>query len=111
MPCTVRERPRSTRQRDDSGTPAGRQRVPGLIRSMLAHSSLPVPDVTPRRSRIELCGALSAEIGGRRVDALLPGHKGRLLFACLVIGRHRPISRDELIDVIWPTDAPADPDG
>ena len=54
---------------------------------------------------------MSAEIGGRRVDAALPGRKGRQLFACMVVGRRRPMSRDELIDVVWPDEAPADPDG
>ena len=62
-------------------------------------------------TRVELCGLLSAEIGGRRIDAALPGRKGRQLFACMVVGRRRPMSRDELIDVVWPDEAPADPDG
>lgn len=65
----------------------------------------------PARTRVQLCGPLLAEIGGRRVDAQLPGRKGRLLFTCLVFSRDRPLSRDELIEVIWPADAPADPDG
>jgi DNA-binding SARP family transcriptional activator len=62
-------------------------------------------------TRIQLCGTLIVEIAGRRVDHLLPGRKGRQLFACLLIGRDRPISRDELIDAVWPDDSPADPDG
>jgi DNA-binding SARP family transcriptional activator len=62
-------------------------------------------------ARIELCGALTAEIGGRRVERLLPGRKGRQLFARLVVERGRSIGRDELIDMIWPEDSPADPDG
>jgi DNA-binding SARP family transcriptional activator len=62
-------------------------------------------------ARVELCGVLTAQIGGRRVETGLPGRKGRLLFACLVVGRQRPMSRDELIDVIWPNESPADPDG
>src|SRR5215210_955967 len=78
----------------------------------MATMLLPAPPATvPAPARVELCGLLSAEIGGRRVDAALPGRKGRQLFACLVVGRRRPMSRDELIDVVWPTDAPADPDG
>jgi DNA-binding SARP family transcriptional activator len=70
------------------------------------------PTLCPPRAvtRIELCGALCAEIGGRRVAGALPGRKGRLLFAYLVVGRERPLSRDELIDVVWPGDAPVDPD-
>jgi len=71
------------------------------------------PDNTvlaPPRAHVELCGSLVARIGGRRVDVALPGRKGRQLFACLVVNRHRAMSRDELIDIIWPHDAPADPD-
>jgi len=65
----------------------------------------------PPRAHVELCGALVVQIGGRRIDAALPGRKGRMLFACLVINRQRAMSRDELIDVIWPQDPPVDPDG
>ncbi len=74
----------------------------------------PLPATDPcaaQRTCVQLCGALVVEIDGRRVEALLPGRKGRQLFACLVISRDRPMSRDELIDVIWHTDSPADPDG
>ena len=62
------------------------------------------------RAHIHLCGALAAEIGGRRVERSLPGPKGRQLFACLVLSRRRPISRDRLIDVIWHDKPPATPD-
>src|SRR4051794_28008569 len=81
---------------------------------MLAPSSplSPAPAApAPGGTRIALCGTLIVEIAGCRVDPLLPGRKGRQLFACLVIGRGRPISRDELIDAVWPDDTPADPDG
>ena len=63
------------------------------------------------RTRVQLCGPLVAEIAGRRVDPNLRGGKSRTLFACLVISRERPLSRDDLIDIIWPTAVPADPDG
>jgi DNA-binding SARP family transcriptional activator len=65
----------------------------------------------PARARVELCGTLVAEIGGRRVDAALPGRKGRLLFACLVIERAHTLGRDALIGVVWPHEAPVDPEG
>lgn len=81
---------------------------------MLVQSSPPpLPDASADRSgtRIQLCGALVAEIAGRRGDPLLAGRKGRQLFACLVVGRHRPTSRDELIEVVWHEESPADPDG
>ena len=62
------------------------------------------------QDRVQLCGALSAELGRQRVDTLLPGRKGRLLFACLVIERDRALSRGELIEMIWHDKPPVDPD-
>jgi DNA-binding SARP family transcriptional activator len=52
--------------------------------------------------RIQLCGPLAVERGGRRVDAGLPGRQGRLLLAYLVVHRHREVRRDELVEAIWP---------
>lgn len=60
-----------------------------------------------QHARIQLCGAITAEVGGRRVDAQLPGRQGRLLFVYLVLGRATPFSRDELAAAIWPDHAPA----
>lgn len=45
--------------------------------------------------------------GDRRIEDDLPGRQGRLLFAYLVLERRRPVSRDELVDAIWPADPPA----
>ena len=71
----------------------------------------PTPSTAASTStRVELCGPLVAQIGGRRVEHLLPGRKGRQLFSCLVIAAGRPTSRDELIEAIWHADAPNDPD-
>ena len=64
-----------------------------------------------RRARIALSGTLRVEIGDRDVAARLPGRQGRALFAFLVLHRHRPVSRGELIDVLWPDVPPADPEG
>jgi SARP family transcriptional regulator, regulator of embCAB operon len=58
-------------------------------------------------SRIQLCGPTVVELAGRRVDGLLPGRQGRILFAYLVLNRHRLASRDELTAALWPTQAPA----
>src|SRR3954470_6766114 len=55
---------------------------------------------TPR-TRIELCGRLLVVIDGEGVQAALPGRQGRLLFAYLVLHRHRPVRRDELVDALW----------
>jgi DNA-binding SARP family transcriptional activator len=49
-----------------------------------------------------LCGRLVVELGGRRVEAALPGRQGRLLFAYLVVNRLRPVTRDELVEALWP---------
>ena len=61
-------------------------------------------------TQVSLCGPLIAEIDGRRAEAALPGHKGRLLFASLIVGRGTPIARDELIETIWAERPPVDPD-
>ncbi len=59
--------------------------------------------------RIQLCGNLAVEVGGRdRLDAL-PGRQGRLIFAYLVINRGRPVRRDELIEVVWQDELPTAP--
>ena len=60
-----------------------------------------------RPFRIQLCGPLVVEVDGRRLDRDLPGRQGRLLFAYLVCNRHRPTRRDELVEAVWPGDAPA----
>ena len=64
----------------------------------------------PGETRIELCGQLSVQLGGKRLEDALPGRQGRLLFAYLVLNRNRPTSRDRLIDLLWPQRAPTDPD-
>ncbi len=56
-------------------------------------------------TRISLCGRLSVELEGERVE--LPGRQGRLLVAYLVLHRDRPVRRDELVEALWPDgDAP-----
>ena len=51
--------------------------------------------------RIQICGTLVVERDGQRVDALLPGRQGRLLFTYLVVNRHRLIPRDEMAEALW----------
>jgi SARP family transcriptional regulator, regulator of embCAB operon len=43
---------------------------------------------------------------GRRVEEALPGGKGRLLFAYLVLNRSRRLSRDELLSAVYGQDVP-----
>jgi SARP family transcriptional regulator, regulator of embCAB operon len=63
---------------------------------------VPVPP-----TRIQLCGPTVVERNGERLDDRLPGRQGRLLFAYLVLNRHRLTGRDELAGAIWPRQLPA----
>jgi SARP family transcriptional regulator, regulator of embCAB operon len=59
----------------------------------------------PAATRIQLCGRLVVELDGMRVEDQLPGGKGRLLFAYLVLNRDRGISRDELLVALYGEEA------
>jgi SARP family transcriptional regulator, regulator of embCAB operon len=58
-------------------------------------------------TRIQLCGPTVIECDGERLDGALPGRQGRLLFAYLVLHRHRLASRDELVEALWPRQTPS----
>jgi DNA-binding SARP family transcriptional activator len=58
-------------------------------------------------TRIQLCGKLTAELEGQRIEQLLPGRQGRLVFVYLCAHRARPVTRDELVEALWPHEAPA----
>jgi SARP family transcriptional regulator, regulator of embCAB operon len=60
-----------------------------------------------RPLRIQICGPLAIERDGERLDALLPGRQGRLLFTYLVVNRHRNLPRDELAEALWREPDPA----
>lgn len=62
----------------------------------------------PRATRIQLCGRLVVELDGRRVEDALPGAKGRLLFAYLVLNRDRRVSRDEMLSAVYGEEASPD---
>ncbi len=64
-----------------------------------------VPSGPP--SRIQLCGRFVLELDGRRIDTQLPSRQGRLLFSYLALNRDRAVSRDELVDALWPYETPA----
>lgn len=52
--------------------------------------------------RIQLTGELRVEANGRVLDASrLGGERARLVFALLVLGRGRPLTRDELAEAVW----------
>lgn len=56
---------------------------------------------------IHLCGSLSIEIDGARLEEALPGRQGVVLFAFLVLHRDRPREREVLMDALWPGERPA----
>ena len=62
-------------------------------------------------ARVQLCGTFAVELFGRRIDNMLPGRQGRLLFAYLALSRLQPVSRSALIDALWGDDQPADAGG
>ena len=59
-------------------------------------------------ARIQLCGRYAVVIDGSRVEDRLPGRRGRLLFAYLVLNRGRPLPREELLLAGWGADASTD---
>lgn len=65
-----------------------------------------------RSIRIRLAGRVSVEIGESLVDqAEFPGIQGRIAFAFLAAERSRPVTRAELIEALWPADAPPSCEG
>ena len=60
-------------------------------------------------TRVQLCGRLKVDFEGRHVTPALRGRQGRVLLAYLVINRGRAVSREELIQAIWPEIPPANP--
>ena len=59
-------------------------------------------------TRIQLCGRVTVELEGRRVEDELPGRQGRLLLVYLAAHRKRPATRDELLEAVWPDRKSAD---
>jgi DNA-binding SARP family transcriptional activator len=61
--------------------------------------------------RIYLTGRVTLEYGERvATERDMPGRQGRTAFVFLAAHRHRPVSRGELVDVIWPDGPPQDTD-
>jgi DNA-binding SARP family transcriptional activator len=57
--------------------------------------------------RVQICGALTIERDGQRLEGLLPGRQGRLLFTYLVVNRHRQVPRGEVAEALWREPDPA----
>jgi SARP family transcriptional regulator, regulator of embCAB operon len=68
-------------------------------------------EVVDESARVQLCGPFAVELWGRRIDNLLPGPQGRLLFAYLALSRLQTVSRDALMDALWADARPADAGG
>lgn len=61
----------------------------------------------PTPMRIQLAGQIAVEVEDCRVENELPGRQGRLLFAYLAANRLRWVTRDEVIEALWPDESPA----
>jgi DNA-binding SARP family transcriptional activator len=61
-------------------------------------------------ARIQICGRVAVQIDGRRVEGHLPGRQGRSLLVYLAANRDHPLSRDELIEALWPGELPPRPE-
>ena len=61
-------------------------------------------------TRIQLCGRLAIELGGRELTPKLPGGQARVLFSYLTVTRALPSRREQLIEALWPWRAPAGAD-
>ena len=59
-------------------------------------------------TRIQLCGRLVVTLGGQWVEDALPGAKGQLLFAYLVLNRFRQMDRDQLLIAVYGEEATPD---
>jgi DNA-binding SARP family transcriptional activator len=59
-------------------------------------------------TELRLCGPLEVTVGGERVEARLRGGQVVTVLAALALARPRALARDELIDVLWPEELPAD---
>lgn len=59
--------------------------------------------------RIKLFDGFSVEVDGKDVTPLLPGRKGRITIAYLAAHHVEGVSREELVEVLWPVRRPAAP--
>ena len=58
-------------------------------------------------TRVQLCGTFAVEMAGQRLDPMLPGRQGRLLFGYLAVSRPQRVSRDALVDALWGDSPPS----
>jgi DNA-binding SARP family transcriptional activator len=65
-------------------------------------------DAVPDAPHFQLCGRLAVRVEGERVEERVPGRRGRLALGYLVRHRHRPVTRDELVEAVWFDEPPDD---
>ncbi len=58
-------------------------------------------------TRIQLCGRLIVILAGVRLEDRFPARQGRLVFAFLAANRIRPVTREQLVEALWPGEQPA----
>jgi len=58
-------------------------------------------------TRIQLCGRLIVILAGVRLEDRFPARQGRLVFAFLAANRSRPVTREQLVGALWPSEQPA----
>ena len=61
-------------------------------------------------ARIQICGRVVVQIDGRRVERGLPGYQGPALVVLLAANRDRVVTRDEMIEALWPVERPPRPE-
>jgi DNA-binding SARP family transcriptional activator len=109
---------------DDFIISAGAGDIPAFASHLSDHQTPPkhIPHLTQVRpvgnaeameelARVQLCGTFAVELLGRRIDHMLPGRQGRLLFGYLALFRLQPVTRSALIDALWGDALPADAGG
>ena len=60
------------------------------------------------KARIQLCGRFAVDVDGSRIEDTLPGRRGRVLFAYLVLNRGQALPRDELLMAGWGQETPVE---
>jgi class 3 adenylate cyclase len=62
--------------------------------------------VPSHETRIQLCGRVTVCFAGRRIEGLLPGRQGRILFAYLTAYRRQPATRGQVMQALWSNNPP-----
>ena len=60
------------------------------------------------KARIQLCGRFAVDVDGSRIEGTLPGRRGRVVFAYLVLNRGRALPREELLVAGWGEETPGE---